>query len=686
MATTGKIGVTSENIFPVIKKFLYSEHDIFLRELVSNAVDATTKLNALIARGTSVGNTDDLKIEVVADATAGTLTIKDKGIGMTSEEVDRYINQIAFSGAEEFLEKYKDASANIIGHFGLGFYSAFMVANKVEINTLSYQSDATPVHWVCDGSPNYEMTTGTKEQRGTEIVLHLDEESKQFLEREKVATILDKYCKYLPIPIQFGKKQEWKEGKMQDTEEDNIINNTHPLWCEKPSELTEEQYKDFYKELYPMSDEPLFWIHLNVDYPFNLTGILYFPKVHNNIELQKNRIKLFCNQVYVTDEVEGIVPEYLTLLHGVLDSPDIPLNVSRSYLQGDPNVAKISSHITKKVADRLDDLFKNNRTAFEEKWEHLKVFIQYGILTDEKFYDRAQKFLLLTDVDGKNYTAEEYRTLVSSEQTDKNDQLVILYATDKAEQYSYIKAAQDKGYNVLLMNGMLDTPFMNHVEQKWEKTRFVRVDSDTIEHLVEKQDSAAQEAAQETIHLVREMFAHVLPTDKDKHFSIVARPMGADGKAAIVTQDEWMRRMKEMAHMQAGMGFYGAMPNSYNIVVNTEHPLVQKLLADEAELLEPSLKEERQKLESAKKRISELENATQGKKEEEINLADKNLLKEKREESSALQKSIDEKIHSYATGKPIIKQITDLALLSNGLLQGADLDLFITRSLSLLQE
>lgn len=685
MKKTGNIGVTSENIFPVIKKFLYSEHDIFLRELVSNAVDATTKLNALIARGTTVGETDDLNIEIETNTQEGTLTIRDKGIGMTQEEVEKYINQIAFSGAEDFLEKYKDAG-NIIGHFGLGFYSAFMVAQKVEINTKSYQSDALAVHWVCDGSPNYEMKESNKTTRGTEIILHLDDDSKQFLEQEKIKSILGKYCKYLPIPIVFGKKQEWKDGKMQDTDEPNIINNTKPLWTSKPADITDEQYKEFYRELYPMSDEPLFWIHLNVDYPFNLTGILYFPRVHNSIELQKNRIKLFCNQVYVTDEVEGIVPEYLTLLHGVIDSPDIPLNVSRSYLQGDPNVAKISGHITKKVADRLEELFKNDRTSLESKWEHLKVFIQYGILTDEKFYDRAQKFLLFSDIEGKNYTSEEYRQLVESEQTDKNGELVVLYATDKEEQYTYIQAAQDKGYNVLLMNGMLDTPFMNHLEQKWEKTRFVRVDSNTVEHLIEKDSNIGGAQDPQTESVVRELFATVLPKGDDKFFTIVPRAMGNNEQAAVVTRDEWMRRMKEMSHMQAGMGFYGKMPDSYNIVVNTDHPLVKTLLADEASVLEPELTTKREQLVELQKEITSLEAAIQSKKEGEETSTDKDLIQSKQAERTQLQEEINNRLHSYAAEKPIIKQVIDLALLANGLLQGANLDNFIKRSLSLLQD
>lgn len=680
MKTTGKIGVTSENIFPVIKKFLYSEHDIFLRELVSNAIDATSKLNALIARGTSVGNTDDLKVEIEVDADKKTISVKDKGIGMTAQEVDQYINQIAFSGAEEFLKKYQDAS--IIGHFGLGFYSAFMVAKKVEIESLSYQENAEPVHWECDGSPEYSMKKGSRTERGTEIILHLDDDSLEYLQHNKIKEILDKYSKFLPIPIVFGKKQEWKDGKMQDTEEDLIINNTKPLWTLKPSELTPEQYIDFYHELYPGVEEPLFWIHLNVDYPFHLTGILYFPRLQNNMELRKNRIKLFCNQVYVTDEVADIVPEYLTLLHGVLDSPDIPLNVSRSYLQGDPNIAKISGHITKKVAERLEDIFKNNREEYEEKWQYLKLFIQYGLLSDEKFYERASKLALFTDTEGKNYTGEEYRTLIEANQTDQDGQLVFLYASKKAEQYSYIRAAQERGYSVLLMDGVLDTHFMNLLEQKWEKSRFVSVDSDTPDQWIPKEGEATN-IETGTQHIISQLFSPSLPQDKDKMFAVEARHVGAQTAPAIITRNEWMRRMKEMSQIQGESSFYGAMPDSYTVVINVAHPLVEKVMQAEKEEVEPTIKQERDQLSAIEAEIAELEKSTD-KAESEASEEQQKELEEKRAKQTEIKNQINEKLNQFAQSKPIIKQITDLALLSNGLLQGEELDRFIARSTELL--
>ena len=690
MSNKGTIGVTSENIFPVIKKFLYSEHDIFLRELISNAVDATTKLNALIARGTSVGNTENLRIEVLLNEKEKTLTIRDMGVGMSSDEIERYINQIAFSGAEDFLEKFKDASGNIIGHFGVGFYSAFMVAERVEIFTKSYREEAPAMHWECTGSPEYSMEeTAERTERGTDIVLHLDADSLDYLKRDKVEEILRKYCRFLPVPIVLGKKQEWKDGKMQDTQEDNVINNTNPLWSLKPSDITDEQYKAFYRELYPMSDEPLFWIHLNVDYPFKLTGILYFPKIHSNVDLQKNKIRLYCNQVFVTDELEGVVPEYLTLLHGVIDSPDIPLNVSRSYLQGDPNVSKISSHITKKVADRLEELFKKERSTFEAKWTDLKLFVQYGMLSEEKFYDRALKFTLFTDTEGKNFTAEEYQSLIKAEQTDKDNRLVYLYTTDTQEQYSYIKAAQSKGYNVLVMDGILDTAFMNHMEQKWENSRFVRVDSDTLEALIPKDHNDSQEVPALTDSVVGALFTPFLPNDKTKHFTVQAKNLSPADPATLITRSEWTRRMKEMAKMQSGMAFYGELPDGYNLVVNLRHPLMESLLKQEQEQLESSLSDMRAQLDSLKNEVAALEEEDRKQHQEKAEEHDQNLhktLEEKRSERDQVADEIGRKIQDWAKSNPLFKQITDLALLSAGLLQGEQLDSFIRRSVELLQK
>lgn len=680
MNKQGKIGVTSENIFPVIKKFLYSEHDIFLRELVSNAVDATTKLNALVARGEKVGDTENLKVEIEIDEKEHLLIVRDFGIGMTMEEVDKYINQIAFSGAEDFLEKYKDTAASIIGHFGLGFYSAFMVAEKVEIRTRSYQENAQAVKWVCDGSPNYTMEYTEKENRGTEIILHIDEESREFLKKETITTLLEKYCRFLPVPIHFGKKQEWKDGKMQDTEEDLVINEIQPLWLRKPVDLTDEDYKSFYRMLYPMSDEPLFWIHLNVDFPFTLTGVLYFPKVHSSVDLQKNKIKLFCNQVYVTDEVEGIVPEYLTLLHGVIDSPDIPLNVSRSYLQGDPNVSKISNHITKKVADKLEELYKNDRKSLEEKWADLKIFVLYGMLTDEKFAERAMKFVLLTDVDKKNYTLDEYKTLISSSQTDKDNNQIILYASDVQGQYSYIKAAQDKGYNVLLWNGQLDLPFVNFLEQKWENCRFVRVDSDSIDRLIAKED-ASQEVDPDTSSMVSSLFEGTLPNNKDRVFHIQTQHLGAEKEVALVTRDEWMRRMKDMSHLQSGMGFYGSFPDSFNIVLNVDSPLIADLLEKEKAELEPQLTEVRKTLSILREELSILESSVEKEQDNETLKTDRDNKRKEVEDQEALLKS---SLHEYGNKQEKTKQIVDLALLSAGLLQGESLDAFVKRSYSLL--
>lgn len=686
MQNKGKIGVTSENIFPVIKKFLYSEHDIFLREIVSNAVDATTKLNALIARGTAVGSTEDLKVEILLDKDARTLTIRDHGIGMTADEVERYINQIAFSGAEDFLAKYKDASGNIIGHFGLGFYSSFMVSERVEIDSLSYQQDAKPVHWSCDGSPDYEMSEGTRTERGTDIIMHLDEESSEFLESARIQELLSKYCRFLPVPIVFGKKQEWKDGKMQDTDEDNQINDTNPLWLRKPQDLKEEDYKEFYRQLYPMSEEPLFWIHLNVDYPFTLTGVLYFPKVNNKVDLQHNKIKLYCNQVYVTDEVENIVPMYLTLLHGVIDSPDIPLNVSRSYLQGDANVKKISNYITKKVADRLEEIIKNDRSTYEAKWKDLSVFIHYGILTDEKMEERALKSLLLfEDVDHKAYTPEEYRTLISSTQTDKDKKIVVLYANDPDAQYSYIKAAQDKGYNVLLMQGMLDTPLLNHLEQKWEDMHFVRVDSDTIDQLI-RLDDTTSEASERDSEIARLLFGGAVPSQSDRNYQIALRALGANAQPAVITRMEWMRRMKEMSQMQPGMSFYGSMPDSYNLVLNSDHPLIKGIMDQEGKDLEPKLATLRSQIATLKEQISDLDKPDAEDATEEQKKAKQSQLSDLRTEQQKSEEELHSQFSSYAEELPMIRQIIDLALLSAGELQGEALQRFVQRSTDLLMK
>lgn len=686
MQNKGKIGVTSENIFPVIKKFLYSEHDIFLREIVSNAVDATTKLNALIARGTAVGSTEDLKVEILLDKDARTLTIRDHGIGMTADEVERYINQIAFSGAEDFLAKYKDASGNIIGHFGLGFYSSFMVSERVEIDSLSYQQDAKPVHWSCDGSPDYEMSEGTRTERGTDIIMHLDEESSEFLESARIQELLTKYCRFLPVPIVFGKKQEWKDGKMQDTDEDNQINDTNPLWLRKPQDLKEEDYKEFYRQLYPMSEEPLFWIHLNVDYPFTLTGVLYFPKVNNKVDLQHNKIKLYCNQVYVTDEVENIVPMYLTLLHGVIDSPDIPLNVSRSYLQGDANVKKISNYITKKVADRLEEIIKNDRSTYEAKWKDLSVFIHYGILTDEKMEERALKSLLLfEDVDHKAYTPEEYRTLISSTQTDKDKKIVVLYANDPDAQYSYIKAAQDKGYNVLLMQGMLDTPLLNHLEQKWEDMHFVRVDSDTIDQLI-RLDDTTSEASERDSEIARLLFGGAVPSQSDRNYQIALRALGTNAQPAVITRMEWMRRMKEMSQMQPGMSFYGSMPDSYNLVLNSDHPLIKGIMDQEGKDLEPKLATLRSQIATLKEQISDLDKPDAEDATEEQKKAKQSQLSDLRTEQQKSEEELHSQFSSYAEELPMIRQIIDLALLSAGELQGEALQRFVQRSTDLLMK
>ena len=678
----GNIGVTTENIFPIIKKFLYSDHEIFLRELVSNAVDATQKLKTLASKGEFKGEMGDLTIKVSLGK--GTITISDRGIGLTAEEIDKYINQIAFSGANDFLEKYKDDANAIIGHFGLGFYSAFMVAKKVEIITKSHQEGAQAVKWTCDGSPEFTIENVEKESRGSDIILYIDDDCKEFLEETRISSLLTKYCRFLPIPIAFGKKKEWKDGKQVETNEDNVINETYPLWTRKPVELKDEDYKKFYRELYPMADEPLFWIHLNVDYPFNLTGILYFPKVKSNIELQKNKIQLYCNQVYVTDSVEGIVPDFLTLLHGVIDSPDIPLNVSRSYLQSDSNVKKISTYISKKVSDRLQAIFKNDRKEFEEKWDDLKIFINYGMLTQEDFYEKANKFALLKDTDDKYYTYEEYQSLIKDNQTDKDGNLIYLYATHADEQYSYIDAAKNKGYNVLLMDGQLDVAMVSMLEQKFEKSRFTRVDSDVIDRLIAKEErkDASLEAGQRVI--LSSIFRSQLPQMKKVEFNVETQSLGETGTPIMITQSEYMRRMKEMANIQAGMSFYGEMPDMFNLVLNVDHKLVKQVLNDADNSCKAALEPIETEMTSLNKRHDELHKAQEGKKADEIPQAEKDEL------SDVEKKLADEKtkkeavLGEYAGGNKVIRQLIDLALLQNNMLKGEALTNFVKRSIELI--
>ena len=678
----GNIGVTTENIFPIIKKFLYSDHEIFLRELVSNAVDATQKLKTLASKGEFKGEMGDLTIKVSLGK--DTITISDRGIGLTAEEIDKYINQIAFSGANDFLEKYKDDANAIIGHFGLGFYSAFMVAKKVEIITKSHQEGAQAVKWTCDGSPEFTIENVEKESRGSDIILYIDDDCKEFLEETRISSLLTKYCRFLPIPIAFGKKKEWKDGKQVETNEDNVINETYPLWTRKPVELKDEDYKKFYRELYPMADEPLFWIHLNVDYPFNLTGILYFPKVKSNIELQKNKIQLYCNQVYVTDSVEGIVPDFLTLLHGVIDSPDIPLNVSRSYLQSDSNVKKISTYISKKVSDRLQAIFKNDRKEFEEKWDDLKIFINYGMLTQEDFYEKANKFALLKDTDDKYYTYEEYQSLIKDNQTDKDGNLIYLYATHADEQYSYIDAAKNKGYNVLLMDGQLDVAMVSMLEQKFEKSRFTRVDSDVIDHLISKEErkDASLEVGQRDI--LSSVFRSQLPQMKKVEFNVETQSLGETGTPIMITQSEYMRRMKEMANIQAGMSFYGEMPDMFNLVLNVDHKLVKQVLNDADNSCKAALEPIEAEMTSLNKRHDELHKAQEGKKADEIPQAEKDEL------SDVEKKLADEKtkkeavLGEYAGGNKVIRQLIDLALLQNNMLKGEALTNFVKRSIELI--
>ena len=681
----GNIGVTTENIFPVIKKFLYSDHEIFLREMVSNAVDATQKLKTLAAQGDYKEELGDLTVRVNFDAEKGTITISDHGIGMTEEEIDKYINQIAFSGVSDFLEKYKDNANNIIGHFGLGFYSSFMVSKKVEIITKSYKEGAKAVKWSCDGSPAYEIDDAEREEHGSDIILYIDDDCKEFLDKYKLEGLLNKYCKFMAVPVAFGKKTEWKDGKQVDTDEDNIINSVEPLWTKTPSSLKDEDYKSFYRTLYPMSDEPMFWIHLNVDYPFNLTGILYFPRIKSNIDLQRNKIQLYCNQVFVADQVERIVPEFLTLLHGVIDSPDIPLNVSRSYLQSDREVKKISTYITKKVADRLLAIFKEDRKQYEEKWDDLKLFINYGILSEDGFYDRAKDFALFKDTEGKHFTFDEYKTLIEANQKDKDDQLVYLYATDKDEQYSYIKAAQDKGYSVLLLDGQLDVPTIQTLEQKFEKSRFTRVDSDIIDRLIVKSDAPKSELTEEQSDNLSAVFRTQLPKIEQAEFMVQVDALGEEARPVIITQNEYMRRMKEMSRFQPGMNFYGQMPDSFNIVLNANHPLVKKVLADSEAATAEALKPIEAELKGQEARLAAIRQQQDKKKYDELTQEDKD---QKAEAEKAVQEQKDKKqavIADYAKDNSIVHQLIDLALLQNGMLKGEALDRFLKRSVDLIK-
>ena len=685
MAQKGNIGVTTENIFPVIKKFLYSDHEIFLREMVSNAVDATQKLKTLAERGDFKGELGDLTVRVSLDTEKGTLTISDRGIGMTEEEINKYINQIAFSGVTDFLDKYKDNANAIIGHFGLGFYSSFMVSKKVDIITRSYKEGAKAVKWSCDGSPEFEIEDVEKADRGSDIVLHIDDDCKEFLEKQKIEELLNKYCKFMAVPVAFGKKTEWKDGKQQETDEDNIVNNVEPLWTKAPSTLKDEDYKSFYRTLYPMQDEPLFWIHLNVDYPFNLTGILYFPRIKSNIELQRNKIQLYCNQVFVTDQVEGIVPEFLTLLHGVIDSPDIPLNVSRSYLQSDANVKKISKYITKKVADRLAAIFKENRKDYEEKWDDLKIFINYGMLSQEDFYDRAKDFALLKDVDGKYFTYDEYKTLIKDNQTDKEGNLVYLYANDKEGEYSYIEAAKAKGYSVLLLDGQLDNPMVSMLEQKLEKTRFSRVDADIIDRLIQKEDKKESELAKDERTNLEQAFRSQLPKMEKTEFYVDVQALGEQTLPVIITQSEYMRRMKEASKFQAGMAFYAQMPDAFNLVLNSDHPLIKQVLEDGKTACAAELQPVESELKGLEARLAALHQSQNGKKPEEISQEEKDDLKNTEqsiEEQSTKKNGI---IAAYAAGNKVVHQLIDLALLQNGMLKGAALDSFLKRSVDLIK-
>ena len=680
----GNIGVTTENIFPIIKKFLYSDHEIFLRELVSNAVDATQKLKTLAATGDFKGELGDLTVRVKVDKENGTITISDRGLGMTAEEIDKYINQIAFSGANDFLEKYKDDANAIIGHFGLGFYSAFMVAKTVDIVTLSYKEGAKAVKWSCDGSPEFTLEETERSDRGTDIILHVDEDCKEFLEESRLLGLLTKYCHFLAVPVAFGKKKEWKDGKQVETDEDNLINDTCPIWTKKPSDLKEEDYKKFYRDLYPMADEPLFWIHLNVDYPFNLTGVLYFPKIKSNIDLQRNKIQLYCNQVYVTDSVEGIVPDFLTLLHGVIDSPDIPLNVSRSYLQSDSNVKKISTYITKKVSDRLQSIFKNDRKEFEEKWDDLKIFINYGMLTQEDFYEKASKFALFKDTDNKYYTFEEYQTLIKDNQTDKNGSLIYLYANNLDEQYTYIDAAKNKGYNVLLMDGQLDVPMINMLEQKFEKSHFTRVDSDIVDRLIVKEGQKGEELPHDKQEVLSSLFKGQMPKVKKTEFHVEAHALGENNAPIVITQAEYMRRMKDMASIQPGMSFYGEMPDMFNLVLNSDHRLIKQVLSDAETACAEKLVPVESEIAMLTLRRNELQKAQEGKKDEEIPTAEKDELSEVEKKIEAQKTEKENILNGYAVGNKVVHQLIDLALLQNNMLKGEALTNFVKRSVEMI--
>ena len=680
----GKIGVSSDNLFPIIKKFLYSDHDIFLREIVSNAVDAIQKLKTLSSKGEYSGSLENQRVEVRVDKDAKTITVSDNGIGMTAEEIEKYINQIAFSGAEEFLEKYKNDANAIIGHFGLGFYSSFMVSKQVEIVTKSYRDGAQAVRWICDGSPEYQLDEAQREQVGTDIIMHVNEESEEFLEKSRIGEILNKYCKFLPVPVVFGKKTSWKDGKETETEEDNQINDTNPAWTQKPVDLKDEDYTDFYRKLYPLSDEPLFNIHLNVDYPFNLTGILYFPKLKNTIEVQKNKIQLYCNQVFVTDSVEGIVPEFLTLLHGVIDSPDIPLNVSRSYLQSDSNVKKISNHITKKVADRLAQIFKDNRSDLEEKWDDLKLFIEYGMLTEEKFYEKALNFFLFKNTDNKYFTLEEYETLIKENQTDKHKNLIYLYTSNPEEQFAFVQAAKDKGYDVLVLDDVLTTPLLNRLEQKFTDKRFVRVDADVVDKLIEREDDQDDMSMEEKSELTP-IFKAVCPAAKDYSFWVDFKNMGEQAAPMVITRNEFMRRMKDMSKMQGGMSFYGDLPENLNLVVNSGHPLVKRVFEERDAVIGDDLRRLSDELSRREQEKTDLEKTTEGKKEDEIATADKEKLDEVNKSIDQLKEEQRTRLETFGKGNKLAKQLVDLALLANGMLKGEDLDKFVKRSVDLIQ-
>ncbi|MDP3436365.1 MAG: molecular chaperone HtpG [Bacteroidales bacterium] len=679
----GTIGVTTENIFPIIKKFLYSDHEIFLRELVSNSVDAIQKIKSLSGSGEFKGELGDLRIKISADEKKNTITVSDNGIGMTEEEVQKYINQIAFSSAGEFLDKYKDQLNNIIGHFGLGFYSSFMVAKKVEIQTLSWSEGAEPVKWSCEGNPEYQITKGKRKERGTDIILHLDDESKEYAQESKINYLLNKYCRFLPVEIAFGKEKEWKEGKEIELDRDKIINDTTPLWTKKPADLKEEDYMEFYRKLYPAQEDPLFYIHLNVDYPFTLTGILYFPKIKDKVEVSRNKIQLYCNQVYVTDSVESIVPDFLTLLHGVIDSPDIPLNVSRSYLQSDSNVKKISNHITKKVADRLEDLFKNERTKLEEKWDNLKLFIEYGMLSDEKFSERAEKFALLKSCDEKFFSYDEYRKLIEPTQTDKNKRVVYLYSTNKQDQYSYIESAKSRGYDVLLFDSQLDAHFVNHLESKFKDSTFARVDSDHIDKLVLKEDRSLPDISADEMSDITNAFEAALP--QGPHYSLTVENLGENDGAVLITQSEFMRRYREMSALGGGMNFYGSLPESYNIAINNNHPIINKIFEDKREKLDDSVNEFSKKVEEPKSRLEEIKARIGSKKADEVETADKDEKERLEEEIRIINDQRKTLLTNYGKGSDLIKQVCDLALLSNGMLKGEELSSFIKRSLSLIK-